>query len=85
MRNTPHSREPVLMPDGTFSRSWYLYLTGIDRLTFGENDKVRVDGTTTAGQTALLLWDVDNGTLERVTVGVADSGGLGWKLLRIAN
>lgn len=47
--------------------------------------KARFDSTVTAGQTALLLWDVDNGTLERVTVGAADSGGAGFKLLRIAN
>jgi hypothetical protein len=48
-------------------------------------ERLRVDTTTTAGQTALLLWDVDNGTLERVTVGAADSGGVGFKVLRIPN
>lgn len=46
---------------------------------------LEVDKPTTAGQTALLLWDVDNATLERVTVGAADSGGAGFKVLRIAN
>jgi hypothetical protein len=51
----------------------------------GFTEKLRVDATTTAGQTALLLWDVDNGTLERVTVGAADSGGTGFKVLRIPN
>lgn len=39
----------------------------------------------TAGQTGLLLWDVDNGTVERVSVGAADSGGTGFKVLRIPN
>lgn len=48
-------------------------------------ERMRLDGTTTAGQTAMLLWDVDNATLERVTVGAADSGGVGFKLLRIPN
>ena len=51
----------------------------------GFTEKLRVDNTTTAGQTALLLWDVDNGTMERVTVGAADSGGTGFKVLRIPN
>lgn len=48
-------------------------------------ERMRLDGTTTAGQTAMLLWDVDNATLERVTVGAADSGGVGFKVLRIPN
>lgn len=39
----------------------------------------------TATHTALLVWDNDNATLERVTVGAADSGGAGFKVLRIAN
>lgn len=43
------------------------------------------DATTTAGQTRFLLYDVDNATLERVTVGAADSGGAGFKVLRIPN
>lgn len=45
----------------------------------------RFDASTTAGDTRFLLYDVDNGTLERVTVGAADSGGSGFKLLRIPN
>jgi hypothetical protein len=51
----------------------------------GFTEKLRVDNTTTAGDTALLLYDVDNGTMERVTVGIADSGGVGFKVLRIPN
>lgn len=65
-----------------------------DLLEFGQTeftyrtatgDRVQFDNTATAGQTALLLWDVDNATLERVTVGAADSGGTGYKVLRIPN
>lgn len=41
--------------------------------------------TTTAADTGLMVWDVDNATLERVTVGAADSGGAGFKVLRIPN
>jgi hypothetical protein len=43
------------------------------------------DKPATATQTGLMLWDVDNNTLERVTVGAADSGGAGFKVLRIQN
>lgn len=41
--------------------------------------------TNTATQTQLEIWDVDNGAVERVTVGAADSGGSGFKVLRIPN
>ncbi len=41
--------------------------------------------STTAGTTRMYLYDVDNGTLEQVTVGAADSGGVGFKVLRIPN
>lgn len=45
----------------------------------------RFDNNATAGNTRFMLYDVDNGTLERVSVGAADSGGTGFKLLRIPN
>jgi hypothetical protein len=32
-----------------------------------------------------MLYDVDNNTVERVTGGAADSGGTGFKVLRIPN
>jgi hypothetical protein len=38
-----------------------------------------------AGETSLWLFDDDNNILEQVTVGAADSGGVGFKLLRIPN
>lgn len=46
-------------------------------------ETLRVDASSTARDTRLLIFDVDNGTLERVTVGDAGSGGAGFKLLRI--
>lgn len=58
---------------------------GVVRIAIANTDKLKIDETATAGQTALLLWDVDNATLERVTVGAADSGGAGFKVLRIPN
>lgn len=48
-------------------------------------EALRVDSNVTAAETRLLIYDVDNGTVERVSVGVADSGGAGFKLLRIPN
>lgn len=43
------------------------------------------DDNATAGNTRFLVYDVDNATLERVSVGAADSGGSGFKVLRIPN
>jgi len=44
-----------------------------------------VDGNATAAQTRLLIYDIDNATSSRVSVGAADSGGAGYKVLRIPN
>jgi hypothetical protein len=46
---------------------------------------IKLDDSVTAGDTRMLLWDVDNGTLSRVSVGANDSGGVGYKVLRIPN
>jgi hypothetical protein len=48
-------------------------------------DIFKVDESATAGDVRLLVWDVTAATLKRVTVGVADSGGVGFKLLRVVN
>ena len=48
-------------------------------------EALRVDASATATHVRLMVYDVDNGQMERVTVGAADSGGAGFKLLRIAN
>jgi hypothetical protein len=44
-----------------------------------------VDANATAGNTRGSIWDVDNNQLERISVGAADSGGAGFKVLRIPN
>lgn len=54
-------------------------------LKVGSVVNARVDDSSTAGNTRFLIFDVDNNTLERVTVGAADSGGVGFKVLRIPN
>lgn len=48
-------------------------------------ENMRVDANATAGNTRLSIWDVDNATMERVSVGAANSGGTGYKVLRIPN
>lgn len=45
----------------------------------------RFDADGTAGNTRFFVYDVDNATLERVSVGAADSGGTNYKVLRIPN
>jgi hypothetical protein len=50
-----------------------------------QNESLRVDDSTAGGETRMLLWDVDAGALVRVTVGVDDSAGAGYKVLRIPN
>ena len=46
---------------------------------------LQVQESQAALDTFLFIRDVDSGTLARVSVGLADSGGLGFKLLRIPN
>lgn len=45
----------------------------------------QVDKSATATHTRILLYDVDKAVLSRVTVGINDSGGAGFKLLRVPN
>lgn len=45
----------------------------------------RFDKSSTAGRVRFHIYDVDNATLEPVTVGAADSAGAGFKVLRIPN
>lgn len=48
-------------------------------------DAFQFDNSATAGNTRLLVWDVDSGALVRVSVGADDSGGTGYKVLRVPN
>jgi hypothetical protein len=48
-------------------------------------DVMQCDGNTTAGETPMLLLDIDKGTLQRVSIGASDSGGAGFKVLRVPN
>lgn len=71
--------EIALNSDATSSGSTFMQMKADTQTIF------KFDVNTTAGNTRFLVWDVDNATLERVSVGVADSGGAGFKVLRIAN
>ena len=50
-----------------------------------DDDGAQFDNNSTAGNTRMLLYDVDTGSLVRVSVGADDSGGSGYKVLRIPN
>ena len=71
------------LPDGAGTAGSPLITNGSNTLSW--STAIKVDNDSTAGNTRFFLYDVDNATLERVTVGIADSGGTGFKLLRIPN
>ena len=81
-------------PGNSYFRSgtniWLAWIeaSGLGALYSGIGTKTAAfawDADTTAGNTRIQIYDVDNGTAERVSVGAANSGGSGFKLLRIPN
>lgn len=70
------------LDDGTVT--FGVYTTHVD-VSFSNGSSVSFDNWTGTGETRFLLYDIDNGQLERVSVGAADSGGAGFKVLRIPN
>lgn len=48
-------------------------------------EAMRIDFSTTADDTRLVLYDVTTGTMKRVSRGASDSGGVGFRVLRIPN
>jgi hypothetical protein len=85
--NTPASNTvPTICPDGAGPATGLggdanTSLSGIVNST----EIWRADLDATAGNTRFMLYDVDSDTLKRVSVGAADSGGAGYKVLRIPN
>ncbi len=55
------------------------------RFGVGTREAARLDSSATANDTSLLLYDTTAGALVRVSRGIADSGGAGYRLLRIPN
>jgi hypothetical protein len=48
-------------------------------------EAARFDTNQTAGETRFLLYDITAGTTKRVSIGAVDSGGVGFKVLRVPN
>lgn len=71
----------------TFNTSSALANAGAKLASFQNNSAVMVavGVAASAGETPLFLLDPDNATVQRVTLGAADSGGSGFRCLRIPN
>lgn len=50
-----------------------------------EIDSLEINSNGIAGDTAMLVYDVDKAALVRVSIGAIDSGGVGYKVLRVPN
>ena len=87
---------PLFTPTGFFKAGTMHVFAGAD-LRFGSNvsgktvslatfnkDRVQIDDNETAAETAMLISEA-GGAVKRVSVGAVDSGGTGFKLLRVAN
>lgn len=68
-------------------RAAIIHRSTSDSMDFRVGDAIvaNMDVSAVARDTRLSIYDVDNGVIERVSVGIADSGGAGFKLLRIPN
>jgi hypothetical protein len=55
------------------------------QLVSNGDEVFRAYNVATAGFTRIAVWDNDAGSLQNVTVGADDSGGGGYKVLRIPN
>ena len=78
------------LPEGITDTTWYDSSGNANDGTVSGSIAINDTGiasskTSIATETGLLLYDVDNDTYERVTVGISDSGGAGFKVLRIPN
>lgn len=62
----------------------YFSATSVNLAAVGV-DAGQFDNSVTATHTRFLVYDVSKGAVSRVTVGANDSGGAGFKLLRVPN
>lgn len=76
-----------LLLDGAAGNDYLMHASGAGaiQIFIAGTTAAQFTATSTAGATRLSIYDVDNGNVEQVTVGAADSGGSGYKLLRIPN
>lgn len=61
-----------------------------DQISFGFNQVnqdagLTIDTNATAGETNILIFDISNQILQRISIGDPDSGGIGFRVLRIPN
>jgi len=79
--------EDVLVGTGTVNQTRNGVSLPITRLNVKNlsSGSLETDSSAVASETRLLLYDVDTGALVRVSVGANDSGGTGFKVLRIPN
>jgi hypothetical protein len=88
LREAPTATNPSLIPSqADFDTG--VGRQGVDNLSLiaGGLEAIRVEDPADLGatETSLWLYDDDTGAIVQVTVGIDDSGGAGFKLLRIAN
>ena len=88
INNAASATLPTLLPSAGYSNSG-IGLSAADNVSVvaGGLEAVRVEDPAdlAASETSLWLYDDDNGAIQQVTVGAADSGGAGFKVLRILN
>ena len=66
----------------------YIYFAANQQLNIAEaggGNSAVFDDDSTAGNTRMLLYDVDSGQIERVSSGANDSGETGYRILQIPN
>lgn len=83
--NAGSAATPSISFIGDTNSGLYSVAADVVGIVAGGSIAAKFDLSVTAGQTRFFIYDVDNATLERVTVGAADSGGAGFKVLRIPN
>ncbi len=62
---------------------WGFFITALGGLA--QVESMRIDGSVTADDIRTLVFDVTAAALKRISRGVADSGGVGFRVLRIPN
>ena len=88
MNEAATSTNPTLIPNRAHTNTG-IGTAGGDALSLitGGIETIRTEDPAdlAATETSMWLYDKDNDTLQQVTVGADDSGGAGFKLLRITN
>ena len=87
MKETTSATNPVYVFNGDLDTGLGRQAANCPSLIGGGVELLRCETAATLGATETTLWiyDLDNAQIEQVTVGAADSGGAGFKVLRIAN